>query len=471
LQQWNSSKVFDDDSSGTRDASSDNRYDWNVSMPTLEGSWSIASNGRGGPFARLDNMLLMIQGSLGGRPGTYYGGDWDGANITAVSLKPGSIGNVLWTKYYPAALGNVSRTISSWDPENGVFITADKETNVHHGWSLTDGSKLWGPTEPTNDYTYFRQTDMVAYGNLYFAGYGGILYCYDVTNGDLLWTYGNGGPGNSTYSGLETAWGTYPIFVDVIADGKIYLATTEHSPGSPYYKDVRYRCVNATNGEEIWTLMGWGTGMDAGCDVIADGFFVFLNYYDMRVYCVGKGPSAMTVEAPMTAIKQGDSLVIRGTVMDIAAGTEQAEQDARFPYGVPAVSDESMTEWMEYVYMQKPRPTDVTGVDVTLSVLDSNNNFRETGTITSDSDGFFSYQWTPDIPGEFKVIASFAGSESYWPSHAVTAFAVEEAPEVTPPPTPTPMSTAELYFMPSVAGIIVAIAVVGVVLILMLRKR
>jgi len=193
-----------------------------------------------------------------------------------------------------------------------------------------------------------RSVSLAAYGNLYVSGFDGILYCYDMKDGNLLWTYGNGGPGNSTYSGLETVWGHYPIFVDVIADGKVYLGTTEHSPGSPFYKDAQYRCVNASTGEEIWTIMGWGTGMYVGqSDIVADGFFVYLNCYDSKIYSVGKGPSAMTVEAPMTAAKLGESMVIRGTVMDIASGTTQNEQAARFPNGVPAMSDEGMGGWME----------------------------------------------------------------------------------------------------------------------------
>ena len=98
--------------------------------------------------------------------------------------------------------------------------------------------------------------------------------------------------GNTTYSGLETAWGHYPIFVDVVADGKLYLGTTEHSPDSPFYKGTQFRCINATTGEEIWTMMGWGTGMYVGqSDIVAEGFFIYLNCYDMQIYTVGKGPS------------------------------------------------------------------------------------------------------------------------------------------------------------------------------------
>jgi hypothetical protein len=469
LLQWNSSKVVGYLSgtgvggwySGTINASLSSRYDYNVSI-TLpnSGSWRVDR-------ASFDNIMLLVQGTFGVHTDVS-----SGANVTAVSLKPETRGQVLWTKYFPPTEGNVTCALSNWDTETGVFILSHRETNVMYGYSLSNGNLLWGPTEPTNDYTYFRQLPSIAYGNIYYSGYGGILYCYDDATGKLLWTYGNGGAGNSTYAGFDTPYGTYPIFVDVIADGKVYLATTEHSPNSPFYKDAVYRCINATDGTEIWTLMGWGTGMDAaGYDRAADGFFVFLNCYDMQIYCIGKGPSAMTLEAPMAAITQGSSLVIRGTVTDISAGTKQAEQAARFPNGVPAVSDASQTGWMEYVYMQKPRPMDTVGVPIVLSVVDANGNYRDIGTTTSNN-GFFSFNWKPDIEGQYTVYASFAGSESYWPSNAVTSFVVDPS-AATPTPTEAPIqSAADMYFVPAIAGLFVFVAIIGVVLaLLMLRKR
>ncbi|MCW3998736.1 MAG: PQQ-binding-like beta-propeller repeat protein [Candidatus Bathyarchaeota archaeon] len=469
LLQWNSSKTVGYLSgtgiggwySGTIDAGLASRFDYNVSLNLPNsGSWRVDR-------ASLDNMLLLVQGTFGAHTTVS-----DGANLTAVSLKPNSYGQILWTKNFAPAAGNITVALTSWDVDKNVFVLSYRETNTMKGYSLTDGSLLW-TTEPTNDYTYFRQLPTAAYGKLYYSGYGGILYCYDIKTGGLLWTYGNGGEGNTTYAGFTTPYGSYPIFVDVIADGKVYLGSTEHSPDSPYYKNAQFRCLNATDGTEIWTMMGWGTGMDAaGYDRVADGFFIYLNCYDMQIYNVGKGPSEITVDAPATSTNLGKSLTIRGTVTDIAAGTQQEEQAARFPKGVPAVSDESMSSWMEYVYMQKPRPTDVTGVQVTLSVLDANGNYREIGTTTSDADGFYSMNYTPDIEGKYTLYASFAGSESYWPSHAVTAFTVDPA-DATPAPTqPAPDSIADMYFIPAIAGLFVAIIVVGAMMMLiMLKKR
>ena len=107
-----------------------------------------------------------------------------------------------------------------------------------------------------------------------------------------------------------------------------------------------------------------------------------------------------------------------------------------------------MSQWMEYVYMQKPRPTNTAGVPVTLSVVDANGNYREIGTTTT-ADGFFTLNWKPDIEGQYTVYASFPGSESYWPSHAITSFAVDPAAPTPTPTQPPQSSMADTYFVPA----------------------
>jgi hypothetical protein len=121
--------------------------------------------------------------------------------------------------------------------------------------------------------------------------------------------------------------------------------------------------------------------------------------------------------------------------------------------------------------MQQAKPTNTTGVPVTLSVIDSNGNYRQIGTTTTDAAGYYSYPWTPDITGAYTVIAQFGGSESYWPSTTRTSFIVNPAAATaTPQPTTTP-SMADLYFLPSVIGIALLIVVCFAVTILLLKKR
>ena len=130
-----------------------------------------------------------------------------------------------------------------------------------------------------------------------------------------------------------------------------------------------------------------------------------------------------------------------------------------------------MSSFMEYIYMQKSKPTNATGVKVTLTVLDPNGNCYDVATTTSNADGFYSAAFTPEVPGNYTVYASFAGSESYWSSSAVTAINVEEAPEPTQTPTPTPGSNTDMIVTGFGIGMIIAVVAIGLVIILMLRKR
>ena len=304
-------------------------------------------------------------------------------------------------------------------------------------------------------------------GKLYTHGTKGIVDCYDAKTGAKLWSYAASDPFN------EILWSdNWNIRIDFITAGKIYLRHSEHSPVNPLPRGAPYICLNATTGEVIWRIDGAFRGTDwGGRGFIGDSVLVKCNTYDMQIYAITKGPSATTVTAPDMGVPTGSSVSIKGTVMDISPGTQEYGLKARFPNGVAAVSDESMSDWMKYVYMQFERPTNTVGVEVTISVVDSNGNYREIGTTTTSSDGYYSLPWTPDISGEYKVYASFAGSESYYPSHAETAFNVDEAAP-TPAPTSAPLtSTSDAYFVPAVAGIIVAIAVGFAITILVLRKR
>ena len=188
------------------------------------------------------------------------------------------------------------------------------------------------------------------------------------------------------------------------------------------------------------------------------------------MYSVGRGPSATTVSIQNDVITHGDTVLLKGTVMDIAAGTKQNGQAARFPNGVPAISDDDMTEWMEYLYMQQEMPMNAKGVKVTLDAFDENGNHIPIGSATSDMSGLYSIMWTPETEGKYTIIATFEGSKSYYSSYAETAIGVDPAPTEpeTEPETEEPLfTTAELAILAAVV-ILIIIALIG---ILILRKR
>ena len=136
-----------------------------------------------------------------------------GANITAISINPDTKGNILWTKNYPPADGNMTRTIVAVDLIANTFVTEDKENLEFNGFSLDNGNHLWTAQTPIVEWDTLRRDTLSAYGNLYAAGYDGIVYCFNDATGDLLWTYGRGGEDNSTYSGENTVYGHYPVFI------------------------------------------------------------------------------------------------------------------------------------------------------------------------------------------------------------------------------------------------------------------
>ncbi len=417
-----------------------NRYDWNVSIPwrnTITPAPSILSVFPG-------NMLLMRNGSypaLGAyNPYTYFA-----VNLNA---SKGPIGSVLWSNTVspPSGRNITQMSYAGADPTVGVFAESYRETSQFVGYSMVTGQKMWGPTIPQNPLDYYGSqgpgtlASQIAYGRIYSSAYAGILYCYDMTTGNILWTYGNGVAGNSTNSGF-TVPGPYPTFLNAIGNGVVYLVTSEHTVQTPIYPGALLRAVNATTGQEIFTLSNDNNDFGDISFAIADGFAATFNAYDNQIYSIGRGPSTTSLTASPKTSKIGDGVEIEGSVFDISAGTKQDEQAARFPNGVPVASDVTMKDWMGYVYQQKQPPTNATGVQVSLSVLDSNNNMYSIGNVTTDMTGAYHLFWQPPIPGEYVIYASFAGTNGYWPSSAETAVGVTQAPSASPIVTPTPTPT------------------------------
>jgi outer membrane protein assembly factor BamB len=181
------------------------------------------------------------------------------------------------------------------DPVHRTFTMTDFETGQRLGYSLDTGDLLWGPVGEFRAFQYYSsRAGFPAYGNLYVTGYGGEIKAFSMNNGTLLWTF------NDTSSGIETPWGQYPLQGAAAADGMIFSFAGEHSPNTPLYKGYRVYAVDAFTGKEVWNLPAWsasGLGTSLAPIAIADGFLVFLNAYDGKVYSIGKGPRSYSGRA------------------------------------------------------------------------------------------------------------------------------------------------------------------------------
>ncbi len=464
-----------------------NGFSLNVSIPEVSGSLLAVREGQ-----------YAIGGTSGKNNGTYV----EDGNLWALSLAPGEEGTLLWNITFtpPQSVPDTANTgffpggvsLSTVDPEDGVFLFKQTITRQWWGYSLATGEQLW-ESEPEPQMNFYEMGSNIYDGKLITAGYGGVLRAYDIKTGDVLWNY------IAEQEGFESPYGNYPISISLVADGKIYLTSTEHSPSMPLWRGSYIRCVNASNGAELWKINCWASGGMGGSTAIADGFIVSLNLYDNQIYCFGKGPSATTAYIQSDVIPQGSTVLIKGTVTDQSAGAKKIADNFGFVNGVPVVADEDQQVWMEYLYMQQAKPKDAAGVKVHLTVIDPNGNFQDIGYATSDIQGDFALQWTPPVPGMYKVTATFEGSVAYYGSQAGTSFYVTEAtvnpavasgqPIVTPAqttvptpaqPTPASPSPSEAPQPPTSSGVpaltyvaigAAVIVVVAVAAALVLRRR
>jgi outer membrane protein assembly factor BamB len=448
--------------------------EWNVTIPTdLPGSVNEV----------LDDRIIGTTGDTRTTRVNVEGRSGDPVYTWAISLEPGREGEIIFNTSWQPPAGNLTIGYGDANSEDDVFTMIAKETRQTYGFSVETGEKIWGPTESQNYMDFFSilfgGRHVVADGKVFSSSMSGITYAYDVKTGQKLWEHVANDPHN------EILWSVnWPMRILFLSDGKLYLAQSEHSVVDPKPRGGPFICLDVETGEEIWRMDGglrttdWG-----GRSIIGDSIIATYNSYDQQIYAVGKGPSATTVTAPDVGIPLGSSIMIRGTVTDVSAGTKDSRIALRFPNGVPAIADADMSEWMKYVYMQFPMP-DANGVSVTLDAIDPNDNFVHIDTVQTSMSGLFSTMWTPEIEGEYTVIATFEGTKSYWPSYAETAIGVVPAPtpatpiepeEPTEPEVPTePEQPAEEALISTEIAIILAvavIAVIGVAAYWVLRKR
>jgi hypothetical protein len=412
IDMWRPYKITVDGNDG---------YEWNVTIPTDLGS-------PGTPLLGGANYMVYED--------RVVGISWNQSEVTVwgLSLVPGHEGTLLFKETWaaPPIWKNSDLTIqyagatSEAEAENGVIALWSKEQRQFFGFSTENGKYLWTTDSEIYLDAYgwgaVEHTWCFAYGKLYSTGVGGIVYCRDLETGKTLWTY-HAKDYHNEYLFANSWWQWFTF----ITDGKIYMGHAEHSPIDPKPRGGPFICLDATTGDVIWRADGlfrqtrWG-----GRAIIGDSIIATMDTYDGRVYAIGKGPSAITVEKPQAAAILGSAITIQGTVMDVSPGTEDPALQMRFPNGVPAVSDDNMSDWMLYVYKQFERPADATGVTVKLEAVDPDGEYANIGTTTSDSYGNYGFGFCPEKAGTYMIIATFEGSGAYYGSTATTYLTVTE---------------------------------------------
>ena len=336
----------------------------------------------------------------------------------------------------------------------------------------------WGPVTLTgpdgaapNAYDAYGIWDVIdpSRGIVYLQGFGGDIWAFQIATGKILWVTDTALLQGS--AGYNSPYGIWPLWClwngPEAGQNQVLYLSENHQYDPPFVHGWRQLAINTTNGQLLWSMLACTMYGEVSYDIM-----VQLNEYDGQIYAWGQGPSQTTVSAPQLGVTTDTPVTLTGTVMDVSAGSQQEAVAANFPNGLPCVSDASMSQFMEAAYMQQSMPNNITGVTVSLSVIDANGNQRTIGTTTTNSEGTFGFNWTPDIAGNYTVIASFAGSESYYGSSSQTYFyAGSPSTTSTVAPQAVNMQPTQMYIIGIGAAIIVVIVLVGVAIILVLRKR
>jgi hypothetical protein len=388
-----------------------NGIQWNVTIPSIPGQ----------SIARVGTDIILATSSAGAAPGTRTEVGYDAMT-----------GKQLWVQNRTILTPGSNNYNLQGPMADGVYTLYIQEKQSWYGFSTLTGQQLWGPTQPTtNAWSMYNIGSAIAYDTLYALSLDG-LHAYNLKTGDHLWDF-------SVSSGIQTIYGVWPFDLGsfTIADGKVYISAG-HSHGIlPQFTGAKMYAVNATDGSLVFSVLGWMQDGWTNAPAVADGYLVTENGYDKQIYCFGKGQTETTVTyAPV--IGSSTSILIEGSVTDQSPGQTCLGIPAA---GTAAISDESMSAWMEYLYMQQPKPTNATGVTVHLTALDPNGNTQDIDTVVTDIDGNFATTWTPPVPGIYTIKASFDGSGSYFSSYGTTSLAIAQAPAASPVTSPQPTAT------------------------------
>ena len=355
---------------------------------------------------------------------------------TAVGLNAANLltGQVLWDETTDPSSG----LLSAFSTGSTIADHGKVAMRLNNGelkcWDLYTGAEVW-TMEPTSHPwgvfgAYHQQS---AYGYYFLSGYDGV-HAVDWDTGEVAWSFS--APTPYAYETPYEVDGTEVYTFHgggLVADGKLYVGATEHTPSMPLTRGWKLYCLDVFTGKEIWNFTAspiYYSRSFSGS--VADGYLTFSSENDGYMYVFGKGLTETTVTAPQTSIPKGTAVMITGSALDMSPAQP----------GTACISDESMNEWMDYIHMQQPMPDNVKGATVILTATDANGQTYTIGETTTDTAGNFGKSWTPPSEGDYMIKAELPTTESYGSSYDTTYLTVGPAASASSPiepeqPTPT----------------------------------
>ena len=223
---------------------------WNTGGPQGHGYYYCLNESNGGELWSFE-VPGYAQGVPAYASGNVYLTSWEyvGGNVYCVDANTGQeIWHTFWDQYDEKPM--------DWDTcgspcvaDGKVFVT----TYNFYGYgelialNAADGSLVWGPVEIERA----DSTPAYADGKLYvsggcfgFSSEGERTYCFDATNGNLIWR---------TAVGIEPALnvGNWTCSV-AVADGKVFVGKPVQAGAHESFDYEAIYALDAADGSEIW---------------------------------------------------------------------------------------------------------------------------------------------------------------------------------------------------------------------------
>ena len=196
---------------------------------------------QGWSFADPSKLPVMVWQTYipgGGKTGigTSYGDGlvFPGSFMNQQMALDAKTGEVVWTTLTKGPM------IFDGTYSDGRFLRGGTDDNTMYCFNATNGNILWTYSPSTSE-GYFTTGPAVAYGIVYELNKDGNLYAIEVETGKLVWKYQ--GPGTLLWPGYPT-----------VADGKVYATTGEVAQYGGQVGTSEFVCLNAYTGEVNWKL-------------------------------------------------------------------------------------------------------------------------------------------------------------------------------------------------------------------------